>query len=148
MEKITLLVGTTYGFAQELAEQAACQLRGFGCEVKLCMAATLDDLAIGEPGIIIVCCATIGQGDIPDNLLPLYEALQRIAPAMPHKRYGIIALGDSSYEYFAGGGKQMDALLASLQLQPIQSMLIIDACESHDPEVDVSVWVEQLYQKI
>ncbi|QEQ97381.1 flavodoxin domain-containing protein [Neptunomonas concharum] len=148
MVKITLLVGTTYGFAQELAEQAACQLRDFGCEVTLCMAATLDDIAIGEPGVIIVCCATIGQGDIPNNLLPLYETLQKAAPAMPYKRYGVIALGDSSYEYFAGGGKQMDALLASLQLQPIQPMLIIDACESDDPEIEVASWIEQLYQKI
>ncbi len=52
----------------------------------------------------------------------------------PTLRYGVIALGDSSYENFCGAGKRFDALLQAHQAKRIGDVLLIDATEDPEPE--------------
>ena len=54
----------------------------------------------------------------------------------------IIALGDSSYANFCGGGKQFDALLQEQSAQRVGEMLLIDAGEHPEPESESNPWVE------
>nr|VUD31177.1 flavoprotein YqcA [Raoultella sp. NCTC 9187] len=56
---------------------------------------------------VLVVTSTTGQGDLPDSIIPLYEGIKDMY--QPHLRYGIIALGDSTYANFCGGGKTFDA---------------------------------------
>jgi len=58
-------------------------------------------------------------------------------------RYGIIALGDSTYANFCGGGKLFDALLQEQSAQRVGEMLMIDASEHPEPESESNPWVEQ-----
>lgn len=48
---------------------------------------------------MLVVTSTTGQGDLPDSIVPLYEGIKDMY--QPHLRYGIIALGDSTYANFA-----------------------------------------------
>lgn len=61
----------------------------------------------------------------------------------PNLRYGVIALGDSSYVNFCNGGKQFDALLQEQSAQRVGEMLLIDASENPEPETESNPWVEQ-----
>jgi len=75
--------------------------------------------------------------------LPLYCELRDKLPPMPEVRYGVIALGDSSYETFAEGGKQMEELMFEVQAKRVQQTLIIDSCETMDPEGEAEGWLQQ-----
>ena len=90
---------------------------------------------------VLVVTSTTGQGDLPDSIVPLFNDLQDMY--QPHLRYGIIALGDSSYANFCGGGKRFDALLQEQSAQRIGDMLMIDASEDPEPESVSNPWVEQ-----
>ncbi|MCD8513105.1 MAG: flavodoxin domain-containing protein [Nitrincola sp.] len=88
-----------------------------------------------------MCTSTTGQGEIPDNIYPLVNELRDTFPLMPERHYGVIALGDSSYETFADAGKQVDELLQELQAKRLGEVLFIDACETADPEGTAVEWM-------
>jgi MioC protein len=148
MALVKFLVGSTYGNAEQAADDAAQLLLVAGHTAKVIRNATLNDVVEDENAIIIFCTATIGQGDIPDNLLNCYEALHDASPYLANRQYGIIALGDSSYEEFAGAGYQIQELMYDLQAKPILPMLTIDAIETPDPEEVVAQWIGKLNAKL
>lgn len=80
-------------------------------------------------------------GDLPDSIVPLYEGIKDMY--QPHLRYGIIALGDSTYANFCGGGLKFDQLLQEQGAKRIGEMLKIDASEDPEPESVSNPWVEQ-----
>ena len=78
---------------------------------------------------VLVVTSTTGQGDLPDSIVPLFQGIKDSLGFQPNLRYGIIALGDSSYANFCNGGKQFDALLQEQSAKRIGEMLKIDASE-------------------
>ena len=54
--------------------------------------------------------STTGQGDLPTERY-LFQGIKDSLGFQPNLRYGVIALGDSSYVNFCNGGKQFDAPL-------------------------------------
>lgn len=142
MAKIKILVGSTYGNASQIAEDCADQLQGLGHQVTLLKDATYAQ-AVEDTEVLLVCTSTVGQGDVPDNLLPLYCQLKERFPVLTHVRYGVIALGDSSYETYAEGGKQMDELMQDLQAKRVGQVLFIDSCETPDADEAAASWIDQ-----
>ena len=144
MASVLFLVGSTYGNVQQAGEDAADLLVKSGHSATVNDSPEADDLILSDADIVVVCTATIGEGDIPDNLLPLYEDVFDQKPELDHIKYGLIALGDSSYEEFAGAGYLFKNLLHSLGAKPVLPMLVIDAIETPDPEEAVADWVASL----
>ncbi|WP_297308819.1 flavodoxin [Neptuniibacter sp.] len=142
MANIKILVGTVYGNALEVAELCRDKLTAKEHQVTLYRQADIEDVMADETEIILVSTSTTGQGEIPDSLLKLYCQLQDRSPVMPEVRYGLIALGDSSYDTYAEAGYLMDALLQKLQLQRIGAPLFIDACETRAPCEEAELWIE------
>lgn len=141
MANIKVLVGSTYGNAKQVADDCADQLNGLGHNTVVLEDPELDEVVAEETDVLLVCTATIGLGEIPNNLMPLYAKLKDNTPMMPEKRYGVISLGDSGYQNFANAGKQMDELMQELQVQRVGEPLVIDACETEDQEEAASEWV-------
>ena len=56
----------------------------------------------------------------------------------------VIALGDSSYDVFCGGGEQMRELLLELGVREVLPMLRLDASESVTPDEDAKPWLAEL----
>ncbi len=141
MANIKVLVGSTYGNAKQVAEDCAEQLTGLGHNTVVLEEPELDEVVADETEVLLVCTATIGLGEIPNNLMPLYAKMKDNMPMMPEKRFGVIALGDSGYQNFANAGKMMDSLLEELQVKRVGEPLMIDACETPDPEEAASEWI-------
>lgn len=141
MAKILILVGTESGNAQMVADAVRDPLAAAGHDVAVTdRAADLADLA-GHDTLLVVC-ATHGSGDIPSNILPLHEALSRDKPDLSAWRYGVIALGDMTYQdTFCGGGKQMDALFARLGAARLGDRLEVDASVQPLPDEEAVGWV-------
>jgi len=144
MASVLFLVGSTYGNAQQAAEDAADLLVKSGHSASVNDRAELDDLVLSDADVVVICTATIGEGDIPDNLLSLYEDVFDQRPRLDHINYGLIALGDSSYEEFAGAGYLFKNLMQTLGAKAVLPMLVIDAIETPDPEEAVAEWVALL----
>jgi MioC protein len=92
---------------------------------------------------LLVVCATHGTGDIPTNILPLAEALERGRPDLSGHRYGVIALGDMTYQdTFCGGGKQLDRVLAQCGARKLGERLEVDASSQPLPDEEALGWIE------
>ncbi|MBC1186302.1 MULTISPECIES: flavodoxin [Kluyvera] len=141
MAEVGIFVGTMYGNSLLVAEEAETILSGLGHQAKVFEDPMVSDWESYTGKYVLVVTSTTGQGDLPDSIVPLFNDLQDMY--QPHLRYGIIALGDSTYANFCGGGKRFDALLQEQGAQRIGDMLMIDASEDPEPESISNPWVEQ-----
>jgi flavodoxin len=141
MKKVNLVFGTVYGNAQFVAETLLKQLQTHGVDAKLWQSHELKGYVPTADEYLLLISSTTGQGDLPDDILPWFLELKDTAPYLPELRYGVIALGDSSYETFCGAGKQLDELFAELGAKRIGERLEIDACETMEPEVEAQEWL-------
>ncbi|EPK7358407.1 flavodoxin [Kluyvera intermedia] len=141
MAEVGIFVGTMYGNSLLVAEEAETILTGLGHQAKVFEDPMVADWESYTGKYVLVVTSTTGQGDLPDSIVPLFNDLQDMY--QPHLRYGIIALGDSTYANFCGGGKRFDALLQEQSAQRIGDMLMIDASEDPEPESISNPWVEQ-----
>ncbi|GIZ11295.1 flavodoxin [Pseudomonas sp. NCCP-436] len=143
--KIVILSGSVYGTAEEVARHAERLLKAAGLEACHKPNLSLDELLAFAPDAVLTVTSTTGMGELPDNLLPLYGELRERLPAVWHGLPGaVLALGDSSYENFCGGGELIRELYAELGLREMQEMLRLDASESVTPESDAEPWLQEL----
>ncbi|MBU2967458.1 flavodoxin domain-containing protein [Amphritea sp. 2_MG-2023] len=147
MAEIRVVVGSTYGNASLIADDCTDQLKRLGHQATLLNEPTYEQVT-NNPDVILICTATIGQGEVPVNLQPLYDDLSSRKPDFSAVRFGLIALGDSSYETFAEGGKQMNELMHDLGAKSVGQALFIDSCETPDPDEAAASWIDQWSKKL
>lgn len=146
MKKVAIMVGTVYGGAQFVAEEAEKILQSKGYSTQLNVEPKLNDVLAFAPDIWLVITSTTGQGDIPDNLLPFFIDVKDRFPLLTGKKYAVICLGDSGYgDTFCGAGKQFSELLAELQGTALAPALEIDAGETLQAEDLALPWIEQQF---
>jgi len=144
MASILIIVGTESGNAQMVADLLEEELPGLGHEVEVFSEGTAGDAGLDNRDVVLVCCSTHGDGELPDNIIPFAEELEKQAPKLEHVRYGVIALGDQTYhDTFCQGGKTMDALLAKLGATRVGERLEIDACVQPLPDEDALDWAKE-----
>lgn len=143
MAQIGIFVGTVYGNALLVAEEAENILRERGHSVTVFEDAALESWINYQQHYVLVVTSTTGQGDLPDSIAPLYAALREKGGYQPALRYGVIALGDGSYPDFCGGGRRFDSLLQEMGAKRVGEVLQIDAAEHPEPEAISCPWVEQ-----
>lgn len=143
MAQVGIFVGTVYGNSLLVAEEAENILSEQGHEVKLFEEGTLEAWQFYRQHYALVITSTTGQGDLPDSIAPLFHAIRDQVGYQPELRYGLIALGDSSYDNFCGAGRVFDALLQEQGATRVGEVLEIDAMEQPEPEVVSCPWVEQ-----
>jgi MioC protein len=148
MATILILVGTESGNAQMVADALQPVLATAGHLVDVTdKAATAADLRAHD--VLLVVCATHGSGDIPTNILPLVEALQRDKPDLSGHRYGVIALGDMTYQdTFCGGAKKVDEALERCGAKKVGDRLEVDASEQPLPDEEALTWIEGWKTKV
>lgn len=143
MASILILVGTESGNAQMVADTLQEELGRSGHTVEVRSEGDSLDGLDGEQ-VVLICTATHGLGELPDNIIPLHDALKQQRPDLSKLRYGVIALGDQTYnETFCNGGKTMDRLFAELGATRIGERLEIDACTQPLPDEDAVEWAKE-----
>lgn len=140
MAKVGIFIGTVYGNALAVAEEAQRILIEHKHQANVYEDGTLADWQ--KYSTVLVITSTTGQGDLPDNIAPLYHELRDNLGYQPNLNYGLIALGDSSYDHYCGGGMQFDELLQEHQAKRIGEVLKIDGIEIVEPEVFAIEWLE------
>ena len=141
MARILILVGTESGNAQMVADALKPVLVAAGHKVDVTdKAATVGDLLAHQ--VFLVVSATHGTGEIPTNILPLAETLEREQPDLSGHRYGVIALGDRTYQdTFCGGGKKLDGVFAACGARKLGERLEVDAASQPLPDEEALGWI-------
>ncbi|WP_029045196.1 sulfite reductase flavoprotein subunit alpha [Cupriavidus sp. amp6] len=115
------------GFAEQLALQTATALQGAGMPVQLLSLAEVDAgrLAACRQALFVV--STTGEGDAPDSASGFARRLLAGgADGLRELRYGILALGDSSYARFCAFGHALDHWLQRHRAQPLFDLIEVD----------------------
>ncbi|WP_205751604.1 sulfite reductase subunit alpha [Cupriavidus oxalaticus] len=115
------------GFAEQLALQTATALQGAGMPVQLLSLADVDAgrLAACRQALFVV--STTGEGDAPDSACGFARRLLAgRADGLRELRYGILALGDSSYARFCAFGHALDHWLQRHRAQPLFDLIEVD----------------------
>ncbi|MBY0223043.1 MULTISPECIES: assimilatory sulfite reductase (NADPH) flavoprotein subunit [Sporosarcina] len=120
VKEITILYGSQTGNGQGVAEQAAAKLKEQSFDVTIQSMSDFKPTTLKKLEHLLLVVSTHGEGDPPDTALPLYEFLHgRRAPKLDHLQYSVLALGDSSYEFFCKTGSDFDKRLSELGATPL-----------------------------
>lgn len=113
--RISIVFGSQTGNAQRLAESMEARLREAGLTTRLLRADAYPHRELKDETHLVVVVSTQGEGDPPDDARGFTEfLLGSRAPKLPHLRYAVLGLGDSSYPLYCEVGKQIDARLGEL----------------------------------
>jgi sulfite reductase (NADPH) flavoprotein alpha-component len=115
VQEVTVLFGSQTGNGQRLAKDLSRKLEERGFQVSLTSMSDFKTNSLKKIRNLLILVSTHGEGDPPDNALPFYEFLHsKRAPQLEDLRYSVLALGDSSYEFFCQTGKDFDRRLEEL----------------------------------
>ena len=122
VKEITILYGSQTGNGQGIAEQATAKLKEQSFDVTIQSMNDFKPNNLKKIENLLLIVSTHGEGDPPDTALPFFEFLHgKRAPKLDHLHYSVLALGDSSYEFFCKTGADFDQKLSDLgavQLAP------------------------------
>ena len=141
MSNIQILVGSTLGGTEYIAEAAQSLLEEAGFDSEIQFEPDLNTLSLQTEQIWLICVSTHGAGDYPDNFKPFVGQLQQVNAAIDDVKYGIIGLGDSSYDTFCEAAKNIDFILEEMGAFRLGDRLEIDILEHPVTEDLVSTWI-------
>ncbi|WIO73245.1 flavodoxin domain-containing protein [Porticoccaceae bacterium LTM1] len=146
MTKIRIIVGSETGTSLDVADAIEETLKAQGLQVEVADNPKLSDLTADSDEVLLICTSSTGAGELPTNIRPMYGELLATPPNIASRRYGVISLGDSSYETFGAAAKILDAALEDIGAIRVGEPLQIDAMETFEPEKEALVWVAEWIQ--
>src|SRR3546814_454682 len=143
--KLTILHGTETGNAAELARALEATAAAKG------LVSTSSDMAdykvrqlVQEEDMLIVV-STYGEGDPPQPATGFFEFIEgRKAPKLDGKRFAVLALGDSTYEFYCEAGKRLDRRFEKLGAERLAPRVDCDIDYEEAAESWIGAIVEQL----
>ncbi|WP_316274097.1 assimilatory sulfite reductase (NADPH) flavoprotein subunit [Bacillus halotolerans] len=140
-KEVTVLYGSQTGNAQGLAENAGKQLEERGFQVTVSSMSDFKPNQLKKINNLLIVVSTHGEGEPPDNALSFHEFLHgRRAPKLDDLRFSVLALGDSSYEFFCQTGKEFDQRLEELGGKRISPRVDCDL----DYDEPAAEWLESV----
>jgi MioC protein len=145
MAQIEIIIGSTLGSAEYVAEHMAEQLQAQQHKTTLHYKADLTSLLDNQqPDTIwLFVSSTHGAGQVPDNLQPFIEQFIQKQPQISTLRYAVIALGDRNYDTFCAAGQLIDQLMEGSAAQKIGDRLEIDVTAHEIPEDAADIWLSE-----
>lgn len=90
-----------------MAESLRDQLFSAQRAVRLVNAGDLSLTEFPESPLVVLICATTGDGDAPEEALPLFHFLHSVqAPSLTEIRYAVLALGNQGISAVLSGRKE------------------------------------------
>jgi sulfite reductase (NADPH) flavoprotein alpha-component len=115
LRRLIILFGTESGNSEEVARSLAAHATSAGlAPVVIGMAEYAFEQLASEQDVLIVV-STAGEGDPPYTATRFFDFVEASsAPKLDLIRFAVIALGDSTYEFFCGAGRRLDRRFGEL----------------------------------
>jgi sulfite reductase (NADPH) flavoprotein alpha-component len=114
-KEVTVLYGSQTGNSRGLAKKSAQTLEANGYQVTVSAMSDFKPNNLKKLQNLLIIASTHGEGEPPDNAISFHEFLySKRAPKLEELHFSVLALGDSSYEFFCQTGKDFDARLEEL----------------------------------
>ena len=134
-----IIVGTMLGAAEYVADAIAEKLDASGHTHTIHAEPNLDE--IKTESTWIVCTSTHGAGELPDNIQPFAKQLE--GEDLSAVNAYVIGLGDTSYDTFCFGAKEMEKHIKNAGGTLITDALYIDVLEHPIPEDAAVEWFDE-----
>lgn len=144
VSKITITYGTETGNSKKLATDFAARAkkRGINAKVVGLEQYRLTDLSKEEYFFTVI--STQGDGEPPASAKKFYDHLHKGGLQLGQLKYGVLALGDTSYPLFCKAGEDVDQ---QLQVMGGQRIVGLQKCDT-DYETEAGSWFDQVLHKL
>jgi sulfite reductase (NADPH) flavoprotein alpha-component len=106
--------GTDMGNAEDAAMSFAEAVADIGITVEAIELNQIELAELRSATHFVVVTSTFGDGEFPDNALLFWEAVSAETERLEQLNFAVLALGDTSYEFFCNAGKLLDERLEAL----------------------------------
>lgn len=141
MTHIDILVATTSGNTEYLADQLSAQLIKSGHSTEVHYEPDYQQLVNAEAATWLCCIASHGAGEYADSMIDFAEQLSAQQPDLPLLQFAVIAVGDSNYDTFCAAGRDCDERLQKAGAKQLLERLEIDMAND-DPEQKSTIWLQ------
>lgn len=126
-QTVTILYGSQTGNGRGVAKALADKAQAQGYAVNLASMGEYNVRQLKQEAVLLLVVSTHGEGEAPDDAIELHKFLaSKRAPKLDNLHYSVLALGDSSYEFFCQTGKDFDARLAALGAKSLLPLIECD----------------------
>lgn len=144
VKKITLAYGTETGNSKKLATALAGIIKKKGIQVKLADLSQYKPKDLGKEEFFFVIISTQGEGEPPALARKFYDYIHENEIDLSHLKFGVLALGDSSYPQFCKTGEEVDDRFETMGAQRI---IPLKKCDI-DYEQEAAQWIENVFEVV
>ncbi|HYI69492.1 MAG TPA: assimilatory sulfite reductase (NADPH) flavoprotein subunit [Skermanella sp.] len=138
---LTVLYGTETGNSAALATTLTKQAEACGLRVTMHDMAAYKYRQLKNEQDLVVIASTYGEGDPPQSAAGFFEFIEgHKAPKLPDLRFAVLALGDSTYEYYCEAGKRLDRRLEELGAHRLKPRVDCDV----DYDEPAAAWIADI----
>ncbi len=141
-ESVLVAFASQTGFAEQLAWMTAKALQDGGVGARVLSFADLDSATLKTAGRALLIVSTTGEGDPPDTAARFVRKTMGQGADLTDLRFGLLALGDRSYDQFCGFGHAVDGWLRRSGAEALFDLVEVDNGEAGA----IRHWQHQLNQ--
>jgi sulfite reductase (NADPH) flavoprotein alpha-component len=142
---LTILYGTETGNGRALAKDFAEAAAKRGLAPKVADMADYKVRGLKDEQDVLIIVSTHGEGDPPESARAFFEFVEGArAPKLAGVRYSVLALGDSTYEFYCEAGKRLDRRFQELGAARLNNRVDCDV----DYDEPAAGWSEAVVEKL
>ncbi|MCM3129609.1 assimilatory sulfite reductase (NADPH) flavoprotein subunit [Paenibacillus provencensis] len=144
-KEITVLFGSQTGNSSGIAKKFSKKLQEQGFEVTTSSMSDFKPNNLRKVQNLLIVISTHGEGEPPDSAIAFHEFLySKRAPKLDDLKFSVLALGDTSYEFFCQTGKDFDKRLEELGGSRLTPRVDCDV----DFEESAAEWMNQVLSEL
>ena len=148
-EDLIILYGSQTGNSQDLSERIWRKAKCFKLTAHLRSFDRFDLNKLNNLKVKLLCvCSTTGQGDLPDNMTKFWKIIMKKNlpnDSLQNVEFGVIGLGDSSYEKYNFIAKKLYKRFIQLGATPLLDLCLCDDQQSDGIEATFSKWINNFW---